>query len=392
MRLLDKPGTDPGKVNYPAPSNSPRPTKEDTTARSGRRILLTIARLAVGIGLIVYLAKSGLIHFQDFERLFTLWPLTLAALGLILLHITLISSRLSLLFRPQGLTLPLRTSLRLTLVGLFFDMFLPGASGGTVAKLFYATRESGDRWTDVATVVVFDRVIGLFSLLVLPLIFVPLFPELVSGVHILHVILIAYIAIICFLVAVFLVCLLRRSIVNRFARIIPYKPAKRFVSRGLETIGAYRHRPATLLSALGLSLLANLSIIGVIGLALLVVNPSSLAWKLCLLVPIGQIVNSLPITPGGLGVGEVAFNTLFKVSGLSSGAEAMLCWRIWTVLISGVGLFFYVRGMGRCIIETGGSADATSQGTSKPEVAPSLPPQRCDYTTELGIPDKVSFQ
>lgn len=388
MRLFDGSGTAPGEANYRAPSNpSPsRPPKESSTTRSGRRLLFTLARLGIGVGLIVYLAKSGFIDFRDFERLFTLWPVTLAALALILVHITLISSRLSLLFRPQGLTLPLRTSLRLTLVGLFFDIFLPGASGGTVAKLFYATRESGGRRTQVATVVVFDRIIGLFSLLVLPLLFAPMFPQLVSGVHTLRLILISYLAIISFLVAVFLVCLFRRSFVTRLAGVIHYPPVENFLSRALETIGTYRQAPGTLWSALGLSLLANISIIGVIGLGLLVVDPASVAWKLFLVVPIGQIANSLPITPGGLGVGEMAFNTLFKLSGLTGGAEAMLCWRIWTVLISCLGLFFYVRGVGRCIVETQVPADESpAPETGQLEVTADLPPGNCDYATEWSV-------
>lgn len=332
-------------------SNPSLLSKERTTVKSGRRILLTLARLALGVGLLVYLAKSGLINFRALEHLFTRWPLTLAALALILLHIILISSRLSLLFRPQGLTLPLRTSIRLTLVGLFFDTFMPGASGGTVAKLFYATRENGGRRTEVATVVVFDRVIGLFSLLALPLIFAPLFLRLVSSVHLIRGILIAYVAICTFLLILFLACLMRQSLMNRLAGAIPYSPVRSFAQRALETIGTYRRSPATLLVAFGLSLLANLSNVGVIALGLLVVYPGSLSWKLFLLVPIGQIVNSLPITPSGLGVGEVAFNTLFRVSGLSDGAESLLCWRIWMVLISSLGLFFYVRGMERRIVE-----------------------------------------
>ena len=354
--------------------------KENTTVKSRRRIGLALARLGAGIGLLVYLAKSGLINFPALKHLLTMWPLTLAALVLILLHITLISWRLSLLFRPQGLALPLRTSLRLTLVGFFFDVFLPGASGGTVAKLFYATRENGGRRTEVATVVVFDRIVGLLSLLFLPLIFAPLFPQLISGVRVLRVILISYAAISSFLIAVLLVCLLSQSLAARLAAGIHYPPLRKLALRALETIGAYRRSPATLLSAIGLSLLANLAIVGVIALGLLAVSPGSVAWRICLIVPIGQIVNSLPLTPGGLGVGEIAFNTLFKLAGLSGGAEALLCWRIWTVLISGLGLFFYVRGMERCIV----AAQVPVNETSVPDAGAGLRSGRSDYATNWG--------
>jgi len=334
------------------PPDSSLVRKQTATVKSWRRLLFALARLGVGIALIVYLAKSGLINIRDLDRLFlAVWPLTLAALALVLLHMVLIAWRLSLLFRPQGLRLRFVTSLRLTLVGLFFEMFTPGAAGGTVAKMFYAARENQGRRTQVATVVLFDRAIGIFSLLALPLLFASLFPRVVSGVHVLRAILIAYGAIASFLIAVFLAGLWRHSDTARCIRSIRYPALSEILSRALETIGGYRRSPATLCSALALSLLANLSIVGVIALGVLVVNPPSVAWRLCLIVPIGQLVNSLPLTPGGLGVGEVAFNTLFKLSGLSGGAEAVLCWRIWTALVSGIGLFFYLRGMQRSVVE-----------------------------------------
>lgn len=327
--------------------------------KRARKIFFAFARFGIGIGLIAYLAESGFIHFRDLGRLLTAWPLTFAALALILLHVILISARLSMLFRPQGLKLPYRTALRLTLVGLFFDIFLPGAAGGTVAKLFYATRENEGRRTEVATVVIFDRAIGIFSLLLLPLIFAPMFLPLVSRLHTLRVIMVTYAAIVGSLLLIFLAGMLNRSTVGHLAGAIHFPRLRKVVSRSLETIGAYHGSPATLLAALGLSLAANFAIVGVIGVALLVVNPASVAWRLCLIVPIGQIVNSLPITPGGLGVGEVAFTTLFRLTGLNSGAEALLCWRIWSAIVSGLGLYFYARGMQGCTVE-----EETSRGTA----------------------------
>jgi uncharacterized membrane protein YbhN (UPF0104 family) len=151
-----------------------------------RRILLTLVRLGIGIGLLVYLAQSQVINLPALLRLFTAWPLTFAAFALLLFDILLMALRLSWLFRPQGLSLSLRMSLQLTLVGFFFATFLPGAAGGDLAKLFYATRENSGRKTEIISVVIFDRVIGLFSMLLLPLAFAPFFPKLIQSVPILR--------------------------------------------------------------------------------------------------------------------------------------------------------------------------------------------------------------
>jgi hypothetical protein len=45
-----------------------------------------------------------------------------------------------------------------------------------------------------------------------------------------------------------------------------------------------------------------------------------------------------------LGIGEAAFNKLFEMAGLTGGAEALLGWRMLTILISMIGLVFYLRG------------------------------------------------
>src|SRR5260370_41992004 len=100
------------------------------------------------------------------------------------------------------------------------------------------------------------------------------------------------------------------------------------------------------LSALLLWIIANLSVIVITALAVLVLDPASLSSKIFLVVPIGQAVNGLPLTPGGLGVGETALNALFKLTGLQGGAEAFLYWRVWKAMVGLLGLIIYVRGMG----------------------------------------------
>ena len=60
---------------------------------------------------------------------------------MLLIDILFMSIRVSLLFHAQRLSLSLWNAIQLTLVGFFFSTFLPGAAGGDLAKLYYATRE-----------------------------------------------------------------------------------------------------------------------------------------------------------------------------------------------------------------------------------------------------------
>jgi len=342
-------------------SSDRSPLRENSSpARRARQVLLTLVRLAVGISLLIYLARSGTIDFRALTRLLIVWPITVAAIALLLLDIGLMAVRLSWLFPPHGLRLPLGTSVQLTAVGFFFATFLPGAAGGDLAKVYYAAKENRGRRTEIITVLLFDRAIGLFSLLILPVLFAPFFPQLLRTEPAVRILVFTS-AILSFgMLAAFLVCLYSQSTVMRLAQgPFAFLHGKNIAGRILGTIGAYRRSPGTLAGALGLAVAANLFLIGVTALAVFALSPANLAAKMCLIIPIGHVVNSLPLTPGGLGVGEAAFNALFELAGLQGGAEALLCWRIWTALVGLLGLLAYLRGFKRCVIEAEQSAAPT---------------------------------
>jgi glycosyltransferase 2 family protein len=323
-----------------------------------RRYLWFGVRFAVGIGLIVYLVRSGAIELRLLSKLLSALPISIAGLALIFLDIALMALRLSCLLSPRGFNLSFANSLKLTLVSSFFGTFLPGTTGGDIAKLFYATKENKGRRTEIVTVVIFDRIFGLFSVLLLPLLFAPFFPQLIRAVAVLRVLLIASAVFGLCLLGGLLVCLFAPAAVSRLLtwgfRFLPgaLLRAQKVVERAVKTIGEYRHNPRALAAALGLSIAANLSLIAVTALAIFVLHPASMTMKMCIIVPLGDVANSLPLTPGGLGVGEAAYNALFRVAGLEGGADALLCWRIWRATVGLIGLAFYLRGLGGTVQDT----------------------------------------
>jgi uncharacterized membrane protein YbhN (UPF0104 family) len=315
-----------------------------------RKTAFLTVRLAIGVGILVYLAKSGQINFSSLIRLFHVWPITVVAVGFLLLDILMMSIRASLLFRNARLSLSLGNSIQLNLIGFLFSTFLPGAAGGDIAKLVYATRENHGRRTEVATVLILDRLVGLFSLVLLPLLFAPFFLDLLHSVSVLRRLL-------------YLDALLAGLMLVGAALVMFFVPARSWVAwllgrwpgiksialRVLDAMAVHGQAQAALYFALFLSLLANLALILVTALGLYAVNSGSFSMRLALVAPIGHLVNSLPLTPGGIGVGETAFNSLFKLTGMSGGAEALLCLRLWNVLVGSLGLVVYLLGMRRVV-------------------------------------------
>jgi uncharacterized membrane protein YbhN (UPF0104 family) len=110
--------------------------------------------------------------------------------------------------------------------------------------------------------------------------------------------------------------------------------------------------------------------IGIVLLLIQAINPGGATWSMSILIPLGFLANILPVTPGGLGIGEAAFNKLFEMAGLSGGAEALLGWRMLTILISMIGLVFYLRGRRHFVHRSLALQEAYSRsGTAVPNAA-----------------------
>jgi glycosyltransferase 2 family protein len=339
----------------------PRETTPDiaSPARPFRKVFWVLVRLAIAGVLLAYLARSGMIDVRALSRPFTAWPIALVAVALILIDVSLMALRFSLLFRSLGLPIPLVKSFQLTLVSFFFAQFLPGAAGGDLAKLFYAAKDYKGRRSEIVTVSLFDRAIGMFSLLVMPWLFAPAFLRWIQATAALRALLITAAALAAAILAGFLACLYCQSLTERIARaVFGFLPGTQWPVEVIRTVASYRHHLGTVIVAFVISVVANSLLLIVMVLAVFILNPAGLDLKMCLIVPLGFVANSLPFTPGGLGVGETAFNALFTVAGLTGGAEALLCWRIWTALVRLLGLVFYLRGIERVFGHHGAASEA----------------------------------
>src|SRR5581483_4912722 len=101
--------------------------------------LLTSVKFIIALILLGYLVPSGAIDWNSLQRFASMWNLALGALFLLLGAVVTNALRLCVLFKPPGLALSFSSSLRLTLIGLFFNACLPGASGGDLIRMYYAS-------------------------------------------------------------------------------------------------------------------------------------------------------------------------------------------------------------------------------------------------------------
>ena len=320
-------------------------SSEAQLVKPRRRIIFALLRTALGIALLAYLGLSGKIHWGALWGLARAWPVTLMAFLILWLVVTLMAWRLALLLKPLGFNLQLSSAVRLTLIGFFFSTFLPGSTGGDLVKFFYAARENPGRRTEVATVILLDRAVGMFAVLLLPLSFAPLFPKLLHSNRFLSSLLWLAALSAAAMLAGLLVCFSSRVSNSRLLLwIFQSLPGGTHLKRIVDTVRAFRHRVGTLIGTTLLALVINLLGTAVILLAGRATNPKGFAWGMVILIPLGSLATSLPVTPGGLGVGEAAFDALYRQAGLTGGGESLLGWRLLRLLIGVFGLVFYLQG------------------------------------------------
>jgi uncharacterized membrane protein YbhN (UPF0104 family) len=259
------------------------------------------------------------------------WGLAGAALALTGIPVLLMAIRWWFLLRTGGVRLPFRSVLRLHFLGMFFNTFMPGGTGGDVVKAFAISRQT-EHSVEAISMILVDRALGMLALLLIPALIVlcraDLGLKLGQGLGL-------YLGGFAVASALYFSARVRRLI--RWDRLALRLP--RVLVRLDAAVYGLRRRPRALLVALSLSLATQF--FGILatylgGLALGIERAG--LGDYFLFVPIALVVNALPISFGGLGLMEGAFLKLFAGAGLASPAQGfalgllvrllMICWAL----------------------------------------------------------------
>ena len=99
----------------------------------------------------------------------------------------------------------------------------------------------------------------------------------------------------------------------------------RFGHSILESLHQYRQKPLVLLTCYLMSLFIQIVAISLLLPLVSAMGASIPLPLLAFLAPLGILILNVPITPLGLGIGQVAFVTLFRIAGLEGSLGAELC-------------------------------------------------------------------
>lgn len=201
-------------------------------------------------------------------------------------------------------------TLRFTFLGMFFNLVVPGLTGGDVVKAVLVVREHPERRADALLSVVIDRMLGLWLLIGLACAVVFLGG---GGLEVLR-----WPVLLTFLAASAGVALALASSLRRALRVdalLARLPQARRLAELDRAAKIFSRRPMELALALALSAGNHMCVFAGV-LAIGHAFGDTLAYlDYVAIVSISNVLSSLPLTPGGWGVGEKAFGALFELSG-----------------------------------------------------------------------------
>lgn len=150
---------------------------EPAVPGNGRKYLLALAKAAVTLGVVYWLATS--VDFGMVGRILAQAKHAYLLLACLILTVVFLIGcvRWRLLIGHLGLTIPMRQALLSYYLGLFFNNFLPTGVGGDLARTVHLKLQ-GHSIKPLISSAVADRVIGLAVMLVLGGVSLVLSPEL----------------------------------------------------------------------------------------------------------------------------------------------------------------------------------------------------------------------
>lgn len=299
-----------------------------------KKTLLSGAQVAVTLALLYFVFRDPAKRAQMATalRLANYWWIALGVFAYLIVELAA-AVRWQVLLRVQGIRLSNLRVGGLFFIGMFYNQFMPGGTGGDIIKSYLLLKETPDKKAGALLAVLFDRVIGLVALISITGVLIFLryhwLAQLPETRRLLYVLLVVLGSSILALVTSFVV-----SGFNLFDWLPQRMPGR---DKLLEVSAAYhlyaRHWKATLV-AFGMSLVAHLGTFTTflcVAYALHAEDvratpPTPLpVIDFFAIMPIERTISSLPISFGGAGWREIVLQILLhNLAGVRAGVANLI--------------------------------------------------------------------
>ena len=308
---------------------------------AAKRLAFNALRFGVSAGLIFFLCwmmrgslGQVLLAIKKMSK-----PLLALSFLFFLLGYLLQSLRFKFIMNAQRLRMTLKDAVSLTLIGQFFSNFLPTAVGGDLVKAYYTSKSTGKRLPSIACIM-FDRLLGTFTLVLMALLTFFFARELVSGKMV-----IMFLAATLLISAGTILILFSRRIAKRITmitRLLKKFKLEEKIKNLYTIIYNYKKNPRLIFNAMVISFVLQIVLFYAVYLLIRGLNLPANMKMVLLFMPIVSTVSMVP-SINGLGVRESAYVLLFGPLITKEGAFALsiVCYGL-TLAVSLIGGIIYM--------------------------------------------------
>lgn len=294
-------------------------------SESGRSSWAFVVKVVLTLGLMTWLVQGGALDFSQLRLLVGNLKVLLIALGAWLFLIVFLSAaRWRMLLQLVGVEVPWLRAVALQVVALFFNAVVPGGIGGDFLKNHTLLGNQPGR---IAGIVLIERALGVATL-----VWVSLFGIVLSAESLAESRALMTLAGVCLLLVLGSILgpwLLLRFLPEEFKEVSEKHEEGSFRAKlrsalfgFIESLKIVQLSPPTIARVTAVSFLMHAGLTFCFFLLTRHLNnPDAALSQIALVYPLGMLTFVLPVSVSGMGVGHVAFDQLFSVVGLRSGAN-----------------------------------------------------------------------
>ncbi|MFA3920804.1 lysylphosphatidylglycerol synthase transmembrane domain-containing protein [Ruegeria hyattellae] len=298
----------------------------DTAKRRWRPILTLAIKAAISAGLLTWLLYTQIDNMDEIWGAIgraNPWLLVLS-FSLNIVGYLLCSWRWQILLAAQGFAVPLIELIRAYTIGIFFNAFLPGLMSGDFMRA-YDISDRVRSYTRSFLILFVERLTGMFGLLVLAGLALPLVGREIVGKTGIHWIL-AVVAALLIAAGLGLMLMRRQSGGARIWQLPGFSKLRKIADNISETARVFGTRMDAVYRCMGISIVFQANVVlhfYLIGLALGIELPIIIYFGI---IPVSLFVMMIPASVNGIGIREQIFVYLFGAFGVGAAEAISLAW------------------------------------------------------------------
>lgn len=306
-----------------------------------KKIAFFFLKYVLGFSLIAWMVFSGKLDLTALTAL-PVW-LLVQGLALIALQTLVGAFRVRYILEHQGIRTGVWQCLLFNCSGVLYSAFLPGGISGDAVRAYLFMKAVPNHRLAILGAMVLDRLLGLTSMVALGL--CAAFYMAIT-LPVIRPYLLAFSGI--FLALIGGLALLQFIGARHKHHDVPLADLPGLWAKLKKLVADLRihHYPVRVLAAVVMqSVLIHVMAVAVIYLCSVHSRAGLGFLEVFVATPIGLLVNAIPLSPGGLGIGENAFEFLYRAIGGGNGATSFLIARIFLYSPALVGLVYVLKRM-----------------------------------------------